>query len=80
LLTSEQVRAARALKRMDQTTLAEMAGVSVETVKRLEKLDGPLLSANGKTMAAIQSALEGAGIIFIDSNGNGPGVRLRDPV
>jgi len=29
-------------------------------------------------LAAIQSALEAAGIIFIPSNGNGPGVRLRD--
>ena len=56
-----------------------MAGVSVETIKRLEKLDGPLLSANGKTIAAIQRALETAGILFIDANGGGPGVRLREP-
>lgn len=78
MLTSEQLRAARALKRMDQAGLAAIAGVSVETVKRLEKLDGPLLSANGKTLAAIQNALESAGVVFIAANGGGPGVRLRE--
>lgn len=78
MLTSEQMRAARALKRIDQASLAVMAGVSVETIKRLEKLDGPLLSANGKTIDAIQRALESVGIAFIDANGGGPGVRLRE--
>ena len=42
LSTGEQIRAARAILRMEQTTLAAKAGVSVETVKRLEKFDGPL--------------------------------------
>ena len=74
MLTSEQVRAARALKRMDQSGLADIAGVSVETIKRLEKLNGPLLSANGKTLSAIQTALEAAGVEFIEG-----GVRLRSP-
>ena len=73
MLTSEQIRAARALKRMDQSSLAEKAGISVETVKRLEKLEGPLISANGKTVAAIQAALEAAGVEFIEN-----GVRLRE--
>nr|WP_275783127.1 helix-turn-helix transcriptional regulator [Rhizobium gei] len=73
MITSAQLRAARALKRMDQSTLAEKAGVSVETVKRLEKIEGALFSANGKTLAALQSALEAAGVEFIDN-----GVRLRD--
>jgi hypothetical protein len=35
MLTSEQVRAVRALLRCDQSLLAEKAGVSVETIKRL---------------------------------------------
>jgi transcriptional regulator with XRE-family HTH domain len=73
LLSSEQLRAARALKRIDQATLATMAGVSVETIKRLEKLSGALLSANGKTLAAIQSSLEAAGVEFIGDDG----VRVR---
>ena len=75
MLSSEQLRAARALKRIDQATLAGMAGVSVETIKRLEKLNGALLSANGKTIAAIQAALETAGVEFIGDDG----VRVRGP-
>lgn len=78
MISSEQIRAARALIRWDQTELATHADVSVETIKRLEKLNGPLLTATGKTLYAIRSALESAGIMFIDQNGNGPGVRLRD--
>lgn len=72
MITSEQLRAARALKRMDQALLANQAAVSVETIKRLEKIEGPLLSANGKTLAAIQSALEAAGVEFIEG-----GVRIK---
>lgn len=78
MLSAEQIRAARALVRWDQSRLASEAGVSVETIKRLEKMDGPLLAATGTTLAKIQSALESAGVVFIDQNGNGPGVRLRD--
>ncbi|OKP81163.1 transcriptional regulator [Ensifer adhaerens] len=78
MISSEQIRAARALIRWDQAELAKHANVSVETIKRLEKINGPLLTATGKTLQAIQSTLEHAGIIFIAQNGNGPGVRLRD--
>lgn len=72
MLTSEQVRAARALKRIDQKELAGLAGISVETIKRLEKTDGPMLSATGTTLSAIQRALEAAGVEFIDG-----GVRMK---
>ena len=73
MLTSEQLRAARALKRIDQKKVAELAGVSVETIKRLEKAEGPLLSATGTTLSSIQAALEAAGVEFIPG-----GVKLRD--
>jgi hypothetical protein len=45
-------------------------------VKRLELLDGPL-NARVQTIEAIQTALESAGIEFIGSPGNQPGVRLK---
>lgn len=77
MLTADQMRAARALVRMDQVDLATKAEVSVETIKRLEKIDGPLSSAKAGTLAAIQRALEAAGVIFVDENGEGPGVRLK---
>ncbi len=64
------------MARMEQGDLASRAGVSVDTIKRLERLAGPV-SANIMTVDAIRRALEGAGVIFIEENGEGPGVRLR---
>ena len=77
MLTSEQIRAGRALVRWDRSILAEKAGLSLETVKRLENLDGPLAGARAGTLDAIQAALEAAGVEFLAPNGGGPGVRLR---
>ena len=76
LITSEQLRAARALVRMDQKQLAEQASVSAQTIKRLEKMDGPL-SGHVGTIVSIQKALEAAGVEFIPENGGGAGVRLH---
>lgn len=73
MLSSEQIRAARALLRMEQKTLAHLSGVSVETIKRLEKMNGPLLAATGTTLSAIQATLEAQGIEFF----NGTGVKLH---
>lgn len=74
--TSEQIRAARALLRLEQRDLADRSGVSLATIKRLETKPGAL-AAHGPTIAAIVSALESAGVIFVEENGDGPGVRLR---
>jgi ribosome-binding protein aMBF1 (putative translation factor) len=75
ILTSEHIRAARALLQWDQNTLAEKSNVSVATIKRLEPKPGPL-KANKVTIAALKHALESAGIEFIPENGGGPGVRM----
>lgn len=78
-ITSEQVRAARALLRWEQSTLAERSGISLPSIKRLETTRGPL-AAHGRTMAAIQGALEAAGILFLAEghvSDGGPGVRLK---
>jgi len=77
LLTSEQLRAARAILRLEQRNLSDASKVSLATIKRLEASPG-LLTANRPTIAALQLALEFAGVEFIDENGGGPGVRLRD--
>ncbi len=61
--------------RMDQASLAESAGVSVETIKRLEAQDGPLLSGRIATLSAIEKALTKAGVEF--TNGDEPGVKLK---
>jgi predicted transcriptional regulator len=71
-----QVKAARSLLAWSQEELAVAADVSIPTIKRLEAQDGPLGGRN-ETGAKIRSALEYAGIEFIDENGGGLGVRLR---
>jgi hypothetical protein len=73
-LTSEHLRAARALLRWEQKDLAKRSEISLPSVKRLETQPGRL-SAQEATLAALRSALEKAGIEF--SNGGSPGVRLK---
>lgn len=75
-LTAEQIRAARAMLRMEQTQLAERSGVSVETIKRLESAKGNLKAQYG-TLKNIRRACEFAGIDFIDDEKR-PGVRLAE--
>jgi transcriptional regulator with XRE-family HTH domain len=74
-ITGTQLRAARALLKMDQKSLAELSNVSIATIKRLEPNVGPI-SANKVTIEALRRALEAAGIEFIAENGGGVGVRL----
>ncbi|MGE4063619.1 MAG: helix-turn-helix domain-containing protein [Rhodospirillaceae bacterium] len=75
-LTGEQIRAARALLRIDQPELERLAGVSLPTIKRLELMEGAC-AGRASTIAAIRSALEKKGVEFIPQNGGGAGVRLR---
>lgn len=75
MITSEQLRAARALLQWDQKRLAAASKVSTATIKRLEPLSGPV-RANQVTVEALRRALETAGVEFISENGGGPGVRL----
>ncbi|MGO7116275.1 helix-turn-helix domain-containing protein [Rhizobium leguminosarum] len=79
MLTAEQVRAARALLRMEQRDLAERSGVSLPSIKRLEQMNGSLTATRVSTVEAIRAALEAAGVTFIAENGGGPGVRLSRP-
>ncbi len=75
-LTSELIRAARALLRWEQRDLANASSLSLPTIKRLEARPGPL-GAYASTVVALKRALEQAGIEFISANGGGPGIRLR---
>jgi len=79
MVTSEQVRAARALLRWEQKDLAEASKVSLPSIKRLETIPGPL-AAQARTVEAIRAALEAAGVIFQaagEAVDGGPGVRLK---
>lgn len=75
-ITSEQVRAARALLRWEQKDLADRSGVSLPSIKRLELVPGPL-GGYDATVAAIRKALEDGGVVFVERNGGGVGVRFR---
>ncbi len=65
LITPAQIRAARALLRLDQATLAHDAGISVVTLRRLEAEDGLSKVALG-TVEEVRRVLEKAGAEFID--------------
>jgi predicted transcriptional regulator len=76
ILSSELIRAARALLRWEQRDLANASSVSLPTIKRLESKPG-IMAAHMSTVVALRKAIETAGVEFIDENGGGPGVRLR---
>ena len=78
MLMGEQIRAGRAFLRLEQSELAAAAGVSLETIKRLERMRGPV-EANTRTVAAIAQAFHQRGIVFDLRSGGGPGLRLADP-
>jgi transcriptional regulator with XRE-family HTH domain len=75
-LTGEQIRAARALARIEQTRLAQLSGLSLETIKRLERIRGPV-DANARTLRAIQDAFETIGVQFDGDDTGKVGVLLN---
>jgi predicted transcriptional regulator len=77
ILTGEQIKAGRALCRVNQTELARRAGVSLETIKRLEAIRGEV-DANVRTLNAILNAFADLGVTFeCDEGRTGLGVRAR---
>ena len=82
MLTPAQLRAARALLGIDQRTLADLSGVSLPTIQRMEASDGYVRGVVD-TLTKVVGALENAGVELIGDNvassGGGRGVRLREP-
>jgi len=82
MITAAQLRAARALLGIDQRRLAELAGVSLPTIQRMEASDGTVRGVVGTLMKVVE-ALESSGIELIGdgqaSVGQGRGVRLKSP-
>ena len=67
MITAAQMRAARALAGIDQKTLAEMAGVSVPTIQRMEASEG-VVRGVVDTLTKVIQALESAGVELIGEN------------
>ena len=82
MITAAQLRAARALGGLDQRQLAELAGLSVPTIQRMEASEG-VVRGNVDSLTRLIEALANAGIELIGegaaSQGGGRGVRLRTP-
>ena len=77
MISIEQIRAARGLLGWSQSQLAEAAGKSLPTIKRLEREDGEGPAVSEDVRDAVQAALEKAGVEFIPENGGGAGVRMK---
>jgi transcriptional regulator with XRE-family HTH domain len=82
MITAAQMRAARALLGIDQQTLADLAGVSVPTIQRMEASQGHVRGVVD-TLTKVVEALNAAGIELLSDNarsdGGGRGVRYREP-
>jgi transcriptional regulator with XRE-family HTH domain len=82
MITAPQLRAARALLCIDQQTLADMAGVSLPTIQRMEASQGNVRGII-ETLTKVVAALNAAGIELLGDNarseGGGRGVRFREP-
>jgi transcriptional regulator with XRE-family HTH domain len=80
MITAAQLRAARALAGLDQRQIAELAGLSVPTIQRMEASED-LIRGNVDSLMKLIGALESAGIELIAegavSQGGGRGVRLK---
>jgi transcriptional regulator with XRE-family HTH domain len=80
MITAAQLRAARALLGIDQRQLAELSGVSVPTIQRMEASDG-VVRGNVDSLTKVVGALEAAGLDLIKegtvSASGGRGVRLK---
>ena len=80
MITATQLRAARALLRVDQRTLANAAGLSLPTIQRMEA-SGDVIRGNVDSLMKLIAALDQAGVELISpdsvSAGGGRGVRLK---
>lgn len=80
MITAGQLRAARALIGLDQRKLAELAGLSLPTIQRMEASEG-VVRGNVESLTKLVEALNAAGIELIGdgavSQSGGRGVRLR---
>jgi transcriptional regulator with XRE-family HTH domain len=77
MVTAAQIRAARALLGWSGARLAETAGVSLQTIRRMESDLGPGRSS-AANVEAVRCALEDAGAVFVRADDeNGAGVRIK---
>ena len=74
-ITASQVKEARRLLGWSQEMVGGLAGLSRSSIRKIEN-DSPFLQ--DETRQRVRAALEAAGVIFVEENGEGLGVRLRE--
>ena len=82
MISGGQLRAARALLGIDQRRLAELCGLSLPTIQRMEGSEG-VIRGHVDSLMKLVAALDAAGIELISANSastaGGRGVRLKGP-
>ncbi len=80
MITAAQLRAARALLGIDQRKLAELSGLSLPTIQRMEASED-VIRGNVDSLMKLIGVLEAAGIVLIGEGSasaqGGRGVRLK---
>jgi len=76
VITGSQIRAARAAVGISGATLSESSGVSLRALSKIESFNG-LPDARVATLQKLKIALEAAGIEFIGSPEDAPGIRIQ---
>jgi transcriptional regulator with XRE-family HTH domain len=80
MITAAQLRAARALAGLDQRKLADLSGLSLPTIQRMEASEG-VVRGNVDSLMKLVAALDAAGIELIGegmtSSDGGRGVRFK---
>jgi transcriptional regulator with XRE-family HTH domain len=79
VITSSQIRAARALINKSARELAEESGVGVATIRRMELAEG-VPSSNAQNLDLVKRTLESIGVEFIGTPEDRPGVRMKHSI
>ena len=75
MITGAQIRSARSALRWTTEQLAKKAGVNARTIKRFEAVDD-IPPSRSSTLLDVKAALEAAGVEFIGSSADRPGIRV----
>ena len=79
MLVGAQLRAARGLLNLSVAELAEQTGLAVNTIRRAESTN-EVSGITDANMRLLRGTLETEGVVFLDANELGPGVRLKSTV
>jgi transcriptional regulator with XRE-family HTH domain len=83
IITGRQLRAACALAGLHQKSLAELSGVSVQTIQYMESFEDSMVGCKPLTLDKVMEALRLSDVMFIDGGvqmASKSGLLMRDPM